>query len=353
MTEKPEVAHVVLSIDGTVIPLEIATMINEKTSVDVSIISLNEFTEIPDTVNENLIINELTNPDSISELLNQLVAQDYDIVHSHHNRPAAKIGIRSKKKDITHVNTQHGHIHYSKPQKALNLITLATSDALLYNSKATMNSYNFVENMIKYRAVDALGYNGVHIDRISGYETTINSVNTGITASRLIDRKNIDTLIRSLEYTDLHLKIIGDGPQRERLKIIVDETEVTQQVTFLGYIQDRSNVYAEMAECDVFLFPSESEGFGVALAEAMAIGLPPIISDIPVFHELVGQNGIYIDDSSPKEIGQAIIQLQENPIQARKLGKKAQKQIFENFTLTDTARQYEMLYEDLSSVPYN
>jgi len=100
-------------------------------------------------------------------------------------------------------------------------------------------------------------------------------------AGRLIPKKRADVLIRAFAETalstDADLVIIGDGPERSALEALVSQSGLSDRVHFPGFVQP-----AEMATwyamADLFVLPS-SETWGVVVIEALASGLPVILSD--------------------------------------------------------------------------
>ncbi len=95
--------------------------------------------------------------------------------------------------------------------------------------------------------------------------------------------------------TAAHLVVAGDGPERERIETL--GKRFPGRVTFHGALLFDQRVRA-YAETDVFVFPSRHDGWGVALQEAMARGLPAIVSsEVGAAHDLVedGVNGFVVD----------------------------------------------------------
>jgi glycosyltransferase involved in cell wall biosynthesis len=105
-----------------------------------------------------------------------------------------------------------------------------------------------------------------------------------ITMGRLvISEKGQDILLRAFsqiahEFPDWGLTIIGEGPDRKRLEAQVKALGLSAQVYFAGNLRPPFEV---IAAADLFVFPSRYEAFGMALAEAMACGLPVISFDCP------------------------------------------------------------------------
>jgi glycosyltransferase involved in cell wall biosynthesis len=139
----------------------------------------------------------------------------------------------------------------------------------------------------------------------------------------------------------LHLKdlqvscdVYGQGALFEELERQSKEYGVN--VHFKGQIEDSSRV---LMNYDAYLMPSLSEGFPLALFEAMATGLPVIVSDIPVFREVLQNDGHYISLSQPRQL-RSIVEyymslphlIKEDGMRMRELARqKASKQkYFEN-----------------------
>ncbi|KRG15755.1 hypothetical protein ACA30_03995 [Virgibacillus soli] len=99
--------------------------------------------------------------------------------------------------------------------------------------------------------------------------------NTIFVAASLIKLKNIDVLIRAFDkissQKNIVLKIAGDGPEREKLKKLVNTIDAKDKIEFLGFL-NREQVLNEMQKSDVFAMVSSPETFGLVYLEAMANG---------------------------------------------------------------------------------
>jgi glycosyltransferase involved in cell wall biosynthesis len=106
---------------------------------------------------------------------------------------------------------------------------------------------------------------------------------------------------------DLHLQVVGDGAERSMLEELARELGVEDRVHFLG-TRDRSQLAETLRECDLFISASHGfETFGVAVAEAIACGLPIVATDVGAISELVGDfNGVLVPESSPDELANGI-----------------------------------------------
>jgi len=102
-----------------------------------------------------------------------------------------------------------------------------------------------------------------------------------IFAGRLLKNKNVDFIIKSIallkkKYPNITCTIIGNGPEKLRLKKIVEKLKLQNNVIFYDFLEKQEDLYAMMKSSKVFSFPSTREGFGIVALEANAAGLPVI-----------------------------------------------------------------------------
>lgn len=114
--------------------------------------------------------------------------------------------------------------------------------------------------------------------------------------------------------------VYGEGQDRPELEAIARKRDLS--VFFKGSISDSSKV---LPRYDLYVMPSLTEGFPLALFEAMAAELPPIVSDIPVFHELLGEQGKYINLHQPAELRSVIEYYLREPHKIISEGKEAKR----------------------------
>lgn len=112
----------------------------------------------------------------------------------------------------------------------------------------------------------------------------------GIVVGDLNDNKNVETIVRSLPHTDniFHLLVCGIGPKREMLEQLAAQSGVAERIHFLGF---RKDVKELLQVADVFLMASKREGLPRSTMEAMAAGLPCVVSDIRGNRDLVDEQG--------------------------------------------------------------
>jgi glycosyltransferase involved in cell wall biosynthesis len=148
-----------------------------------------------------------------------------------------------------------------------------------------------------------------------------------VTVSDLIERKRIPDLLNAVarlrrSRPQLRVAIIGTGPLEENLKQQAETLEVSNNVDFLGF---RSDVEEVLTRSAIFVLASRYEGLSVALSEAMAAGLPVVVSDVGEVRTLVrdGQNGYIYPAGDVDQLADRLCELLSDQARARAFGRAA------------------------------
>jgi N-acetyl-alpha-D-glucosaminyl L-malate synthase BshA len=162
--------------------------------------------------------------------------------------------------------------------------------------------------------------------------------------------KNIPTVVnvfaRVRKRCACKLLLIGDGPEQEAIKRMVEELELSADVIFLG---DRESVADILPAADVFLLPSEHESFGLAALEAMSSGVPPVTSNIGGLHEVIeeGETGFMRDPHDVSGMSDVVIKLFEDEDLSKRVGLRARERAKRDFGKDRIVAEYLKLYEGL------
>lgn len=135
-----------------------------------------------------------------------------------------------------------------------------------------------------------------------------------VVVSRLMPHKRIGMLLEAVaslhaEGQFVTCRVIGDGPDREALRDQVQALGIEQAVEFRHDIREQKEVYELVKAAKVFVFPSAREGFGIAVLEALACGLPVITTSAPdnLAQYLVARSSSgVICDSTASAIAEAV-----------------------------------------------
>lgn len=169
----------------------------------------------------------------------------------------------------------------------------------------------------------------------------------------LIERKRVDRIITAFGTlsSDTRLTIIGDGPEQARLQALVERSGLRERVEFTGAVPPQA-IAERLAQADVFVLASRSEGRPNAVLEAMAAGLPVIASNIPGVDELVehGTTGFLFNPDSVDNLTRHMQSLADAPDLRRRLGGAARDAIRRRGLLwRATAENYARAYRTLSA----
>jgi glycosyltransferase involved in cell wall biosynthesis len=132
---------------------------------------------------------------------------------------------------------------------------------------------------------------------------------------------------------NLRFMIIGHkGEAYQKLKRLCDDLGLIDSVIFTGAVENTDVIhYLQRSIC--FVQPSDTETFGVAIAEAMSAGCPAVISSRGALLEVFGENGIYVDQNSPDSIAEGIqIVLNMKKSDLNQLSLKLRMHIKENYS---------------------
>ena len=152
------------------------------------------------------------------------------------------------------------------------------------------------------------------VDDIYRNQLLINTNNKKIvTTGSIIPRKNIDKCIEVLSKLeeDWSLSIIGkydiNDTYYKKLISHINNNNLHRRITFHNVIENQDDLINILKNSSVYICLSSYEGYGMANVESASLGLPLIVSDLPVFREnLRGYNRKYVDINNPDLIAQAV-----------------------------------------------
>jgi glycosyltransferase involved in cell wall biosynthesis len=186
-------------------------------------------------------------------------------------------------------------------------------------------------------------YNGVDTERFlpAGRNVCRNGYRI-VTTAHLIPEKGIDYLLQAFALIgrrDARLTIAGDGPEARSLISLAAALGLGEQVDFVGLSNDIPRL---LREADVYVHPTLSEAFGLAVAEAMACGLPVIASRVGGIPELIedGVSGLLVEPRDTRAIARAIDSLLSAPELRERLGRAARAKVIERFDVRTCAREH-------------
>ena len=173
------------------------------------------------------------------------------------------------------------------------------------------------------------------------------------TVKALEDKYGIADLVKGFalfhkEFPNSELLITGDGPQRAEYEELAKNMGIEEVTTFTGKVPN-TEVPAVIRKMSIFAVPSteDSESFGVAAVEAMACGVPVVVSNVGGLPEVVVQDvtGIVTDKQSPEQLAAAFKKLARNSDLRASMGKSGVAHVKEHYSWIDNAHYMLSLYK--------
>jgi L-malate glycosyltransferase len=185
-------------------------------------------------------------------------------------------------------------------------------------AKVIANSQGLKQLALSTKADQAIGVipNGIDNVEFSPNPATKAIDHRLICVSRLIERKGIDVLIKAMplikkEVADISLSLVGEGNLEPELRALASELGVGSLINWHRYVE-HSELPDLYRQAGLFVLPSRYEGMSNALLEAMACGLPVVVTDTGGVTELVGNNGVVLDELTPGAIARAVAGILKN-----------------------------------------
>lgn len=190
--------------------------------------------------------------------------------------------------------------------------------------------------------------NGAHAPRVGSEPVAAAPDFTLVSVGRLVRPKDFDTLLRAIavaraEVPDLKLWIVGDGDEAPALQQLCAELDLLPTVQFCGA---RRDVGSWLRAADVFVLSSRSEGLPIAMLEAMAAGLPAIVTNVGALPELVALSdaGRIVPVGSVECLARAIVDFAHRRHELGAYGERASRCYRAHFTPDVMAAEYLKLY---------
>ena len=155
--------------------------------------------------------------------------------------------------------------------------------------------------------------NGIDLDAVRSAQR-IGDPTDLVVVGRLLSHKRVDMLLESVAMLradgyPVKCRVIGGGPDHLSLATLADTLRIADAVEFSPAVRGHAELYGLLKSAQVFVFPSQREGFGIAALEAMACGLPVVTTSAPdnLAQYLVAKSarGI-VCDPSPRAIADAV-----------------------------------------------
>jgi len=280
----------------------------------------------------------------------QLIDGKYDVIMLNNAKSAQK-ALRFLPDDVVAIPIVHGMDAFSIHTPCIN--------AGAWNVAITVSTqvHDTVQRCVGQRPVVCIPH-GVELPAAEAWEQRVGLHNPVhlVYIGRLFDEEKgvfaLPQILRGVLDRGIQatLTIAGDGPDREPLQQVFHSNGVGEKVHFAGFVSPEE-VYPLLLDGDILLFPSRSEGFGLALAEAQACGCVPVASRLPGVTDTIvedGETGYLVAVGDIDGFVSAIIQLADNPELWLKMSKAGHDRVKSFFSIETMGQAYmEIIQEAL------
>ena len=201
--------------------------------------------------------------------------------------------------------------------------------------------------------------NGVDLNKIkskiSNLKASIKNAKVIITTSRLVYKNGIDVLIKAaaelktlIPDSLFVIQILGGGPEDKKMKELAKELKVNNVVQFIGHIEPE-NIYDYLAEADIFVRPSRSEGLGSSFLEAMGAGLPVIGTPVGGIVDFLkdGETGLFSRVGDAQDLAEKIKLLMTDEDLAKRISENGRRLVLEKYDWDDIAQKMKEIFKTM------
>ncbi len=297
---------------------------------------------------------------SITEIRKMCKKNGYTLMHCH--SPIGSVVARiaacnARKKGMKVIYTAHGfHFYKGAPKKNwLVFYPIEKMCSKLTDVLITINQedYIFAKKHMKAKKIEYIPGVGIDIKKFNNgeFDRAAKRKELGLDADDIMllsvgelnQNKNHEVIIKAigaLENQNIHYFIAGKGDKEEFLKKLAEQKNV--KLHLLGYRTDISELYNS---ADIFVFPSIREGLSVSLMEAMASGLPCIVSKIRGNVDLIeeGKSGYLCNPMNEEKFRKKINELANDKIKRKEFGKRNQSKA-EKYKIEEVLNRTKLIY---------
>ncbi|TCS83366.1 glycosyltransferase family 4 protein [Tepidibacillus fermentans] len=280
----------------------------------------------------------------------------FELIHAHVALPDGVAAIKLKEKfHVPFVVTIHGQdlqhtIYRNKKCKAKITETFQKADKIILVSSKLKR---IADQEIGYSSKSVVIHNGMNLEKISSTHSKKIPSNERmiLSVSNLYPSKGIDLNLYAVsklknKYPNLKYYIVGDGPERDRLRKLAEDLQIKEHVKFLGRLP-HEKALEYMQACEIFSLPSWKEGFGIAYIEAMAFGKPVIGVVGEGIEDVIqqGVTGVLVKPKDVESLVKALDDLLSDPTKGEEMGQNARKMVYDQLTWKENVQQTIDLYK--------
>lgn len=287
----------------------------------------------------------------IKQMQNLFRDQQFDVVHTHNTYPHiyGSIAARLARVPVV-VNTRHGQRagHGWKSRTQFRWASHLVDQIITVSDDAARLCVDV--DRIPRRKVLRI-WNGIDLADFAFSGPILRPI--AISVARLSAEKDFPTLLRAVPQIaaaipGFQLKIVGDGPERDRLASLTKDLGVSRCVEFLG---ERTDVPELLRDAGFFVSSSLTEGISLTLLEAMAVGLPVVATAVGGNPEIIlpGKTGYLVPAANSQAMAEAVVLMCRDQSSWHQMGRTGRDRVGRYFDVHRMASDYEQLYRKLTS----
>lgn len=243
---------------------------------------------------------------------------EYDVCHTHFVIPTGAVAKWIKRKySIPYIVTAHGSdVEGHNPKKLMRFMHCFLRRpwrGIIDEAKYVVAPSIFLKNLMeKNYPCDKYVYitNGIAWDKFHSLSARQDKKKRILIMGRLQDYKNVQTIIQALAQLELDewlVDILGDGPYRSELEKLVEELQLSDQITFHGWIDNGTKEQLQfMQQASIYITASKVENCPMSVIEAIAAGCYPLLSDIPAHRQLVNGDEFFFETNNHDALAKLI-----------------------------------------------
>lgn len=294
---------------------------------------------------------------AVVRLRRRLRAKHYDLIHAPRNSTLSVALLASRGLRIGHIAYRGtiGHLSHWDPASWLTYLNPRV-DRIICVSEA-VREYLLGLGIRPDAAVtihkghDPAWYADLPCPALTSFGIPADAVVVGFTGN-IRPVKGVEVLLESARMIPpdrrIHFLLVGEVRDAD-IRRQAEDPALRGRVHLAGFRKDAA---ALAGRCDIYVMPSVArEGLPRSVIEAMAQGVPPIVSKVGGMPELVvdGQSGLVVPPRDPAALADAIVTLALDANRRRKLGLQARERIQTDFHVATTAARMIALYRDVAA----
>lgn len=291
---------------------------------------------------------------SLIKLIRILKQERPDIVHTHLFGADSYGALAARLAGVKYlVSTEH-NLNYNDGfiKNAVKILISKLFDKIIAVSSA-VKDYIIKTYYIKTEKISVI-YNGIEVNKFLEPRDRLGEVKNNQkiiigSIGRLTKQKGFAYLIEAISKLpgrNIECLIAGDGELKKELETKVKKLGLDDKIKFLGWQKD---IKSFLDKIDIFILPSLWEGFGIAILEAGAAGLPVVASKVNGIKEIIEDNkdGLLVEPADSDELARKIESLLKDGNLRVELAANLRIKIKNNFNIKKIADSYEELYLSL------